>query len=147
MPIWGWHMIRAAVIAVLPIAAQAGGWDAFQARCVEAYENLFPPVLAGLQELPSPGNQPEYRLGDQQTLVIELVPDDGETACRLEDRTGRAEAEFDRWIGQGVKAERYEKVGKDSWQSYQWVEPVVAVRKWRDGDTVVLRILVSDLES
>ncbi|MCF6234305.1 MAG: hypothetical protein L3J36_14570 [Rhodobacteraceae bacterium] len=143
-------MIKAAVFAMIPLAAQAGGWDAFQARCIDAFENLSLPVVAGLPELTErPPGQDEagYALSDTEALVLELAPDDGEMACRLEDQTGQAGLGFDAWITEGVKTERYEEVGDGHWQSYEWVEPVVAVQKWDEGGTVVLRILVTDLES
>jgi hypothetical protein len=140
-------MIKAVVFAMMPLAAQAGGWGEFQARCVDSFENMSPPIVDGLAELPLDENEAIYMLGDQQALVLELAPEDGEMACRLEDQTGQAGLAFDTWITEGVKSERYEKVGDGHWQSHEWVEPVVAVQKWDEGGTLVLRILVTDLES
>ena len=135
------------VLVTVPMAAQAGGWDEFQARCVDSFENMSLPIVEGLVEMPPVGDEAGYVLGDDAALVLELAPDDGEMACRLEDRSGQAGSAFDSWMAEGVRTERYEEVGEDSWQSYEWVEPVVAVQKRRDGDTVILRILVTDLES
>lgn len=140
-------VIKVAMLSVLPVAAQAGGWDAFQARCVDAFENLSLPIVEGLKPAASRDNEPGYWLNNRDKLVLELAPDDGEMACRLEDQTGEAGAAFDTWIAEGVKTSRYEEIEAGHWQSYEWIEPVVAVQKWDEGKTVVLRILVTDLES
>ena len=147
MLIWGWHMIKAFVFAMIPLAAQAGGWEEFQARCVDSFENMSLPIVEGLVEMPLSRDEAGYVLSDDESLVLELAPDDGEMACRLEDQTGEAGAAFDAWIAEGVKTERYEEIDTGHWQSYEWIEPVVAVQKWDEGGTVILRILVTDLES
>ncbi len=140
-------MIKAVVLAIMPLAAQAGGWDEFQARCVESFENMSLPIVEGLAERPVVQDEARYVVSGKEALVLELAPDDGEMACRLEDQTGEAGAAFDAWIAEGVKTERYEEIEAGHWQSYEWIEPVVAVQKWDEGGTVILRILVTDLES
>ena len=140
-------MIKVALLSVLPIAAQAGGWDAFQTRCVDPFENLSLPIIEGLKPAASHDNEPGYWLNSRDKLVLELAPDNGEMACRLEDQTGEASAAFDAWIAERVKTRRYEEIEAGHWQSYEWIEPVVTVQKWDEGRTVVLRILVTDLES
>ncbi len=140
-------MIKAILISMLPLAAQAGGWDEFQARCLDAYENMFLPVVDGLEQVASRDHEPGYRLSDRETLVLELAPDDAYSACRLDDQTGRSAALFDDWIAAGVAAGRYEKVGENTWNSNQWIEPRIAVQKRLQGSSVILRVLETDLES
>ena len=140
-------MIKAMLISILPLAAQAGGWEEFEARCLDAYENMFLPVVDGLEPLASRDHEPGYRLSDLETLVLELAPDDAFSACRLDDQTGQSAAGFDAWIAAGVAAGRYEKVSQDTWSSNQWIEPRIAVQKRQQGNSVVLRVMETDLES
>jgi hypothetical protein len=46
-----------------------------------------------------------------------------------------------------VSTQKYVKMGEDLWHSFEWIEPVLAVSKRREGDGVILRILETDLES
>jgi hypothetical protein len=147
MPIWGYHMIKAMLLSILPLTAQAGGWEEFQARCLDPYENLFPPIVDGLEPVSSSENEPAYRLSDREVLVIELTPEDAASACRLDDQTGQSAAAFDEWISSAVAAGRYEKVGPDTWNSFEWIEPRVAVQKRQQGGSVTLRVMETELES
>jgi len=140
-------MIKAMLISMLPLAAQAGGWEEFQARCLDAYENMFLPVVDGLEQVASRDHEPGYRLSDLETLVLELAPDDAYSACRLDDQTGRSVTWFDEWIAAGVAAGRYEKIGENAWNSTQWIEPRIAVQKRWQGSSLILRVLETDLES
>ncbi len=150
MPIWGWRMIRVLAIFMLtlmPMAAQAGAWEEFQARCLTPYESMFPPIFDGLQEVGSDPDKPTYLLPGGGEMVINLVPETGFSACYIKDPSGQSEQAFDQWIKQAVEAQRYEKVGKNLWYSYQWIEPVVAVSKRHVGDAVILQILETDLDA
>ncbi len=140
-------MIKAVLLSILPMAAQAGGWEEFQARCLDPYENLFPPIVAGLDSVGTSVNEPGYRLSEREVLVIELTPEDAASACRLDDQTGQSEAAFDQWITAAVAAGRYEKVSDDTWNSYEWIEPRIAVQKRQQGHSVTLRVMETDLES
>ena len=140
-------MIKAVLLSVLPMAAQAGGWEEFQARCLDAYENLATPIVEDLEPVDSQENEPGYRLSDSETLVVELIPDDATSACRLDDKTGKSAEGFDKWIAAAVAAGRYDKVSDNTWNSHEWIEPRVAVQKLQQGDTVVLRVMETDLES
>lgn len=147
MPIWGWRMIKALLLSTLPMAAQAGGWEEFQARCLDPYENLFPPIVAGLEAVGTSVNEPGYRLSPREVLVVELTPDDATSACRLDDQTGQSAAAFDKWIATAVTAGRYEKVSDDTWNSFEWIDPRIAVQKRQQGGAVMLRVMETDLES
>jgi hypothetical protein len=140
-------MIKALLFSMLPLAAQAGGWEEFQARCLDPYENMFLPIVDGLEPVASRDHEPGYRLSDLETLVLELAPDDAYSACRLDDQSGLSAARFDAWIAAGVASGRYEKVGENIWNSNQWIEPRIAVQKLEQGTTVVLRIVETELES
>jgi len=132
---------------MLPLAAQAGGWDQFQARCLDAYENMFLPVVDGLELVASPDHELRYRLSDREMLVLEYAPDDAFSACSLDDQTGQSAARFDDWIAAGVASGRYEKTGENTWNSNQWIEPRIALQKRLQGSSVILRVLETDLES
>ena len=152
MPIWGSRMIRILAILALmpmfiPMAAQAGAWVEFQARCLTPYESMFPPIFDGLEELGADADRPTYLLPDGAKLVIDLVPDGGFSACSVEDPSGKSEQAFDLWINQAVDAGRYVEMGENLWYSYQWIEPVVAVSKHHEGNAVILQIMETDLES
>lgn len=148
MPIWGSRMIRIlAILTLMPMAAQAGAWEEFQARCLMPYESMFPPIFDGLEELGSDVDRPTYLLPDGGRMVINLVPEGGFSACSVMDPSGKSEQAFDRWITQAVDAGRYEKTGENLWYSYQWIEPVVAVSKRHEGDAVILQILETDLDA
>jgi hypothetical protein len=136
-----------ALLMLMPLPAQAGAWEEFQARCLTPYESMFPPITEGLQELGADADRPTYLLPEGGRLVIDLVPDGGFSACYVVDPSGQAEQAFDRWIKQAVAAGRYEKMGENLWYSYQWIEPVVALSKRHEGDAVILQILETDLDS
>ena len=148
MPIWGWPMIRAlAIFMLIPGAVQAGAWEEFQARCLTPYEAMFPPIFDGLEEVAADADSSTYLLPGGAKLVIDLVPDGGFSACYLRDPSGQSEQAFDQWINEAVSTQSYVEMGENLWYSYQWIEPVLAVSKRREGDAVILQILETDLES
>lgn len=150
MPIWGWRMIKILVILALmqiPLPARAGAWEEFQARCLTPYEAMFPPILDGLERIEADVDTPTYLLPGGAKLVINLVPDEGFSSCYLSDPSGRSERAFDQWIKEAVSTQSYVEMGGNLWHSYQWIEPVLAVSKRREGDTVILQVLETDLES
>jgi len=148
MPIWGCRMIRVlAIFMLMPMAAQAGAWEEFQARCLTPYESMFPPIYSGLEQVEADENTNTYLLPGGARLVIDLLPDEGFSACYVLDPSGQSEQAFDQWISEAVGTQRYEKMGTDLWYSYQWIEPVLAVSKRHEGNAVILQILETDLDA
>lgn len=139
--------LAAALLGALPAAAGAGGWEAFHDRCVTPLENLAPPLIADLERIDSDGSTDRYTLPDGGQMLVEHDPQDGLSACTITDPTGAAEAGFDQWLGQQIAGGRYVPAGAETWHSHEWIEPVLALRKWQEGGILFLRMLETRLET
>jgi len=131
----------------LPAAAQAGAWEAFEARCLSALQDFAPPVVAGLGPGTRDGAVTRYALDGERVLRTEAAPDDGRRACAVHDPAGAPVPGFDTWIGDAVQAGRYVPVAPGRWHSHRWSEPVLEVQKTRAGGALTLRILETNLEA
>ncbi len=148
MPIWGLRMIRLlAILTLMPMAAQAGAWEEFQARCLTPYESMFPPIFDGLEEIGADADSSTYLLPGGARMVINLVPDGGFSACYVNDPSGQSEQAFDQWIDEAVTTRRYVQMDANIWHSFEWIEPVLAVSKRHENGAVILQIMETDLES
>ncbi len=134
-------------IALLPMAAHADGWPEFHTRCLTPLEALAPPVVAGLGQGEAVNGSLRYDLPKGGQLLVEKSPPDGLSACSVTDPTGASETAFDTWIAEAVVTGRYIPAESGIWHSNQWIEPVLALQKYRDSGNFTLRILETHLEA
>ena len=139
MLIWGSAMIRAGVIlmaACLPLPLSAGGWAAFEERCLLPYSQTFAPHADGLEPLDGEGR---YALPGGDVLILGAFE-----ACAVENGPDMAAA-FERWLNGEISAGRFLRDNDGSALSTTWREPRMRVTLMPETTTVIAE--ETDLES
>jgi len=140
----------AAVLAVAP-AAQAGAWDVFVARCLDAYEHQTLPVVDDLKPQPVDQMHDAVRVfGPDQgglLVVLDAAPRIGERTCSVAHPGALTlEPAYRDWVSDVTARETY-LAQEDGLVSNQWIEPQVHVVARLDVSGTTYTVVETDLES
>ncbi|WP_152544487.1 hypothetical protein [Actibacterium mucosum] len=122
--------------AFLPLPLSAGGWAAFEERCLLPYSQIFAPHADGLQALDGDGR---FALPGGDVLIL----GDFE-ACAVENGPEIAGA-FETWLEREIAAGRFLRDEDGSALSTTWREPRMRVTLMPETNTVIAE--ETDLES
>lgn len=155
MPILGSLMTRGLCILVFSLlsapSAQAGAWDVFVARCLDAYEHQTVPVTDGLDVQPIDQMHDAVRVfgpGAEGVLVVlDAAPRIGERTCSVaHPGADMLDPAYRAWVKVVVQRETY-LFETDRLVSNQWIEPQVHVAARLDAGGATYTVVETDLES
>ncbi len=132
-------------------AAQAGAWDVFVARCLDAYEHQTLPVVDGLNQQPVDQMHDAIRVfGPDESgllVVLDAAPRLGERTCSVSQPGAQVlESAYRDWVADVTARETY-LAQADLLVSNQWIEPQVHVVARLDGSGATYTVVETDLES
>ncbi|MEP3348119.1 MAG: hypothetical protein ABJN34_17115 [Litoreibacter sp.] len=146
------HIVGPLGITVLTATgAHAGAWEEFETRCLMQFENQEPAIVDGLELIDTVDGVTRYLIEKNGDVVsylgIESEPDDGLSACYIQENSTRSAEAFSKWIAERVDLERYAATDDNVWSSQLWIEPVIELHLQENGDALVIRIVETELET